>query len=89
MLCPAYSTSDPCDFSPPSDFADTLVSLITAFVLGPVASLEVVEIGEDMLEIVAKLVASAIDPNELNAVATDLQHLPGVRHATWEASTTE
>jgi len=55
----------------------------------PVAGVEVVEIGEDMLEIVAKLVASAIDPNELNAVATDLQHLPGVRHATWEASTGE
>lgn len=55
----------------------------------PVADIQVVEIGEDMPEIVAKLVASAVDPNELNAVATDLQHLPGVRHATWEVSTTE
>jgi putative Mg2+ transporter-C (MgtC) family protein len=55
----------------------------------PVADIEVAEIGEDNLEIVAKLVASAVDPNELNAVATDLQHLPGVRHATWEVSTTE
>ncbi|QQO15673.1 MgtC/SapB family protein [Bradyrhizobium diazoefficiens] len=54
-----------------------------------VADVEVAEIGEDNLEIVAKLVASAVDPNELNAVATDLQHLPGVRHATWEVSTTE
>ena len=44
---------------------------------------------DDLLEIVAKLVATAVDPNELNAVATDLQHLPGVRHATWEVSTTE
>lgn len=54
-----------------------------------VADVEVAEIGEDNLEIVAKLVATAVDPNELNAVATDLQHLPGVRHATWEVSTTE
>ncbi|WP_439371335.1 MgtC/SapB family protein [Bradyrhizobium sp. PMVTL-01] len=55
----------------------------------PVADIEVAEIGEDNLEIVARLVATAVDPNELNAVATDLQHLPGVRHATWEVSTTE
>ncbi len=55
----------------------------------PVADIDVVEIGEDVLEIVARLVASAVDPNELNAAATDLQHLPGVRHATWEVSTTE
>jgi putative Mg2+ transporter-C (MgtC) family protein len=48
-----------------------------------------VEIGDDVLEIVAKLVATAVDPNELNAVATGLQHLPGVRHASWEVSTTE
>ena len=54
-----------------------------------VADIEVAEIGEDILEIAAKLVATAVDPNELNAVATDLQHLPGVRHATWEVSTTD
>jgi putative Mg2+ transporter-C (MgtC) family protein len=55
-----------------------------------VADVDVVEIGDDdVLEIVAKLVASAVDPNELNAVATDLQHLPSVRHATWVVSTTE
>ena len=55
----------------------------------PVADVDVVEIGDDILEVVAKLVATAVDPNELNAVATDLQHLPGVRHATWEVSTTD
>lgn len=54
-----------------------------------VADIDVVEIGDDILEIAAKLVATAVDPNELNTVATDLQHLPGVRHATWEVSTTE
>lgn len=54
-----------------------------------VADIDVVEIGDDVLEIAAKLVATAVDPNELNAVATDLQHLPGVRHATWELSTTD
>jgi putative Mg2+ transporter-C (MgtC) family protein len=55
----------------------------------PVADVDVVEIGDDILEVVAKLVATAVDPNELNAVAVDLQRQAGVRHATWEVSTTD
>lgn len=70
------------------DMRDRLIDKLEAAKY-PVADVDVVEIGEDVLEIVAKLVASAVDPNELNTVATDLQHLPGVRHATWEVSTTE
>jgi len=71
------------------DMRDRLVDKLEAAKY-PVADVDVVEIGDDdLLEIVAKLVATAVDPNELNAVATDLQHLPGVRHATWEVSTTE
>ncbi|WGD53731.1 MgtC/SapB family protein [Bradyrhizobium sp. CB1650] len=55
----------------------------------PVADVDVVEIGDDLIEIVAKLVATAVDPNELNAVVVELQRQPGVRHASWEVSTTE
>src|SRR6478735_7081092 len=44
----------------------------------PVADIEVVETGDD-LEIVAKLVSTAVDPNELNAVVADLQRQTGVR----------
>jgi len=55
----------------------------------PVADVEVVEHGDDLLEIVATLVSTAIDPEELDAVAADLQRQPGVRHATWEVSTKE
>ena len=55
----------------------------------PVADIEVVETGDDLLEIVAKLVSTAVDPNELNAVAGDLQSQAGVRHATWEVSTAD
>jgi putative Mg2+ transporter-C (MgtC) family protein len=55
----------------------------------PVADVDVVEHGDDLLEIVATLVSTAIDPAELQAVATDLQRQPGVRHATWEVSTKE
>ncbi|OKO74651.1 MgtC/SapB family protein [Bradyrhizobium sp. AS23.2] len=70
------------------DMRDRLVDKLEAANY-PVADVDVVEIGDDLLEIVAKLVATAVDPNELNTVATDLQHQPGVRHATWEVSTTE
>ncbi len=55
----------------------------------PVADVNVVELGDDLLEIVATLVSTAIDPNELNAVVVDLQRQPGVRHATWEVNTTD
>ena len=50
----------------------------------PVADVNVVEHGDDLLEIVATLVSTAIDPNELNAVVAELLRQPGVRHATWE-----
>lgn len=53
----------------------------------PVADVDVVEHGDDMLEIVATLVSTTIDPKELDEVVTDLEHQPGVRHATWETST--
>jgi putative Mg2+ transporter-C (MgtC) family protein len=55
----------------------------------PVAEIKVVELGDDLLEIVATLVSSSIDPPELDAVAADLQRQQGVRHATWEVSTKE
>ena len=53
----------------------------------PVADLEVVGLGDDLLEIVATLVSTAIVPGDLDAVVTDLQREPGIRHATWEVST--
>jgi putative Mg2+ transporter-C (MgtC) family protein len=55
----------------------------------PVADIDVVETGDDLLEIVAKLVSTAVDPNELNAVVSDLQRQDGVRHATWVVSTAD
>ena len=55
----------------------------------PVADLAIAELSDDFPEIVATLVSTAVDPNELNAVALDLQHQPGVRHATWEVNTAD
>lgn len=53
----------------------------------PVADVDIAEHGEDLLEIVATLVNTTIDPKELDQVAADLERQPGVRHATWEVST--
>src|SRR6201995_3843511 len=55
----------------------------------PVADVKVVEHGDDLLEIVATLVSTAIEPAELDTVVADLERQPGVRHATWEVSTTD
>jgi putative Mg2+ transporter-C (MgtC) family protein len=54
-----------------------------------VADVKVVEHGDDLLEIVATLVSTAIDPKELDAVVAGFERQPGVRHATWEVSTTD
>lgn len=70
------------------DMRDRLVEKLEAAKY-PVADVDVVETGDDLLEIVAKLVSTAIDPNELDAVAADLRRQPGVRHATWEVNTTD
>ena len=51
----------------------------------PVGDVNVVEIGDGRGNR-RTLVPTAVDPNELNAVALDLQKHAGVRHATWEVS---
>jgi putative Mg2+ transporter-C (MgtC) family protein len=53
----------------------------------PVADVAIVEHGDNLLEIVATLVSTAIEPRELDAVVADFERQPGVRHATWEVST--
>jgi putative Mg2+ transporter-C (MgtC) family protein len=53
----------------------------------PVADVEVFARGDDLEEIVATLVSTAVHARELDIVIADLQQKPGVRHATWEAST--
>ena len=51
----------------------------------PVADVETEARGEDMMEVVATLVATSIVADELDAVAAAMEKLPGVVHATWES----
>jgi putative Mg2+ transporter-C (MgtC) family protein len=71
-----------------SDMRDQLVDRLETAQY-PVADVEVIERGDDQHEIVATLVSTAIDPNELNVVIADLQRKAGVSYATWDISTTD
>lgn len=53
----------------------------------PVSDVNVIDRSEDVVEIVATLVSTAVEAKELDAVAIDLARRPGVRHATWDVST--
>jgi len=69
-----------------ADMRDLLVERLEAASY-PVGNLEVAEHGDDLLEIVATLVSTAVDPGELDAVIAGLQRVNGIDHATWEVST--
>ncbi|MGL5164803.1 MAG: MgtC/SapB family protein [Afipia sp.] len=53
----------------------------------PVSDVNVIDRADDVVEIVATLVSTAVEAKELDAVAADLARRPGVRHATWDVST--
>ncbi|MBN9027506.1 MgtC/SapB family protein [Kaistia sp. MMO-174] len=53
----------------------------------PAGDLEVHDRGEDLAEIVATLVNTAVNPNEMDAVARRIERLAGVTHASWAIST--
>ncbi|GJD93867.1 MgtC/SapB family protein [Methylobacterium iners] len=55
----------------------------------PVGGIEVVERGEDSVEVVATLVATAVEAAELDAVAAALEREPGITHATWSVQTAD
>ena len=51
----------------------------------PVADVDTTERGDDLVDIVATLIATSVVADELDAVAARLEHAPGVEHATWES----
>ncbi|MCW6508012.1 MgtC/SapB family protein [Lichenifustis flavocetrariae] len=55
----------------------------------PVRDVDVVERSDEVSELAATLVSTAVDPAELDAVATALERSPLVTHASWSASTDE
>src|ERR1700724_3815775 len=55
----------------------------------PVRDTDVIYRSADDAEIVATLVSLSIEPDELDAVTTSLEGLPGVHHATWNVRALE
>ncbi len=52
----------------------------------PVADVETSERGDDLVDIVATLVATSVVAEELDTVASKLEAAPGVEYATWESA---
>ncbi len=67
---------------------ETLVEYLEAAQY-PVSDVTTQERGEDSVEIVAKLISTAIARKELDQVVDRISGLPGVSHATWESSTAD
>jgi putative Mg2+ transporter-C (MgtC) family protein len=55
----------------------------------PIRQIEVVERSPDSTELIATLVSSAVDPTELDAVASALEKSPLVSFASWSSSSDE
>ncbi|POR53991.1 MgtC/SapB family protein [Bosea psychrotolerans] len=55
----------------------------------PVSDITTTERGDDTVEVIAKLISTAIDRKELDNVVERLELLPAVKHATWESSTAD
>jgi putative Mg2+ transporter-C (MgtC) family protein len=53
----------------------------------PVRDVEVSERSDDVTEVAATLVSTAVEPAELDAVATALEASPLVSHVSWSSTT--
>lgn len=67
---------------------DTLIDYLEAAQY-PVSDVTTIERGEDTVEVIAKLISTAIERKELDHVVERLERLPAVSHATWESSTVD
>ncbi|ACI92047.1 MgtC/SapB transporter [Afipia carboxidovorans OM5] len=53
----------------------------------PVGDVELVTRSEDTVEILATLVSTSVDAEDLDRVTAEIARQPGVRHVTWDVST--
>lgn len=71
-----------------SEVRDLLVERLEAAHY-PVSEVDVEERGDDDVEVVATLVSTAIEPEEIDAVIARLGAAEGIRRATWTVRTTD
>jgi putative Mg2+ transporter-C (MgtC) family protein len=74
----------------PERAAEARESLVEALEAAhyPVAEVETSERGDELVDVVATLVATSVVAAELDAITTRMAKEPGVAHATWESSAT-
>lgn len=53
----------------------------------PVGDIEISDRGADSVEIIATLVSTAVDPEEIDAVTSYMEDQRDIASATWEGST--
>lgn len=71
-----------------ADLRDSLIDALDAAKY-PASDVEEGPAGAGTSLLVAKLMATSVEPAELDAITDRLAALPGVRHATWESTTEE
>ncbi|WP_242137217.1 MgtC/SapB family protein [Sphingomonas sp. TREG-RG-20F-R18-01] len=81
-----YTVTISTDAAEAGPMGDLLAEHLEAAQL-PVAELDVINRGEDRVEIVAKLVSTNIAVSELDALTDHLAKVHGITHATWQART--
>jgi putative Mg2+ transporter-C (MgtC) family protein len=84
----SYDVLVTADSSSVASVRDSLLEKLAAANY-PVRNTEVTYRSADEAEIVATLVSLSIEPDELDAVVSSLEGLPGVRHATWNVRALE
>jgi putative Mg2+ transporter-C (MgtC) family protein len=70
------------------DVRDTMIERLEAANY-PVREIEAVERKPDKVELVATLASTSVDPDELDAVVTELDSLDTILYATWTSSTAD
>lgn len=55
----------------------------------PVSDVEISELSDDKVEIIATLISTAVEPHELQSVTSRLALLTGVSNVSWDGSTRE
>jgi putative Mg2+ transporter-C (MgtC) family protein len=81
-----YTIHVVCDHEAVSDARDQLFAQLEAANY-PIREIETLSESEDVVELAATLVASAVDPTELDTVINSLKRSPVIKSATWTVST--
>jgi putative Mg2+ transporter-C (MgtC) family protein len=82
-----YTIHVVCEHEAVSDPRDELFAQLEAANY-PIREIDTLSESEDVVELAATLVPTAVDPTELDAVVISLKRSPVIKSATWTVATT-